>query len=229
MQIVLTNEILLAAYAQGLFPMAENANSLYVHWYCPKMRGQLSIPALHIPRKLAKVIRRQEIDGKPYEIRINHNFRAVIRACAQSREMRPETWINDTILDAYCALHEAGHAHSIECWQGGKLVGGLYGVSMGAVFFGESMFSTVSNASKVALVYLVAMLWKAGYEVLDTQFVNEHLLQFGVYEVKYGDYMKQLQSALKKNCDFDVSKYKIHDIVLEYFETRGLRGNSTVS
>lgn len=202
MQIVLTPEILLAAYVQGLFPMAESANSSYVHWYCPKMRGQLSIPHLHIPRKLMKSLRRMEIGGKDYEIRINHNFRAVMLACAKVSDNRPETWINKEILEAYCALHNEGHAHSVECWQEGQLVGGLYGVSLGGAFFGESMFSIVSDASKVALIHLIARLWQAGYQILDTQFVNDHLVQFGVYEVTYESYIEELQAILLMPCDF---------------------------
>lgn len=202
MQIVMTSEILLAAYAQGLFPMAESANSPYVHWYCPQMRGQLSITDMHIPRKLAKAVRRMEIGGLPYEIRVNSDFAATIKACAQASNSRPETWINDTILKAYCDLHAHGHAHSLECWQGGRMVGGLYGVAIGGAFFGESMFSTATDASKVALVHLVARLWRAGYVLLDTQFVNDHLRQFGVYEVTYRDYMRDLGLALHKGCDF---------------------------
>lgn len=202
MQIILTPEILLAAYAQGLFPMAESANTPYVHWYCPKMRGQLPIEGLHVPRKLAKAVRRMELGGKAYEIKINTAFEDVIRACAASRADRPETWINEPIIKAYCALHRQGHAHSVECWQGGVLIGGLYGVSLGGAFFGESMFSYTSGASKACLVHLAARLWRAGFKILDTQFVNDHLLQFGIYELEYEDYMAALAPSLLLECDF---------------------------
>lgn len=205
MHIVLTSEILLAAYAQGLFPMAESAHSPYVHWYCPQERGQLSICGLHIPKKLKKEVRQMCIGGKPYEIRINTSFKAVIDACAEHSATRPETWINEEIKNAYIKLHEEGYAHSVECWQEEKLVGGLYGVALGAAFFGESMFSCVSEASKVSLVHLAARLWKAEFKMLDTQFVNTHLEQFGVYEVYHDEYMRELRPLLLQDCDFTLN------------------------
>ena len=203
MQIVMTPEILLAAYAQGLFPMADSANSDAVHWFCPEMRGQLSIPDMHIPKRLKKSVRQMKIAGAPYEIFINKDFKAVMKACASTQAGREETWINQKIVDAYCDLHAMGHAHSVETWQEGKLVGGLYGVSLGGAFFGESMFSFVTDASKVALVHLVARLQKTGFKILDTQFTNDHLEQFGVYEVDYHAYIDKLESVMGLECGFE--------------------------
>lgn len=220
MQIVMTPEILLAAYAQGLFPMAENAHSDAVHWYCPEKRGQLSITDTHIPRRLKKSLRQMKISGQPYEIKINHDFKSVMRACAEITNTRKETWINPKIIDAYCDLHALGHAHSIETWQNGRLVGGLYGVSLGAAFFGESMFSTERDASKVALMHLVARLHKAGFQVLDTQFTNDHLEQFGVYELEYGEYMNRLEQAMTKQCDLAFDHISEADLIMEYLSQR---------
>ncbi|MCB1784400.1 MAG: leucyl/phenylalanyl-tRNA--protein transferase [Alphaproteobacteria bacterium] len=220
MQIVLTTEILLEAYRHGLFPMAQSAESTYVHWICPDMRGQLSIEALHIPRRLAKEVRQQKIGGVPYEITVDQDFAAVIGACGRKAENRADTWINPEIFKAYCALHDAGHAHSVECWQNGELAGGLYGVSIGRAFFGESMFSVRRDASKVSLIHLVARLWRSGYKLLDTQFVNSHLEQFGVYEIPYADYMLQLEPALKGEADFTCAGFNEKQIVSDYFKMR---------
>ncbi|MBI1301291.1 MAG: leucyl/phenylalanyl-tRNA--protein transferase [Alphaproteobacteria bacterium] len=181
MQIVLTADILLAAYTQGLFPMAETADSQRVLWFCPEMRGQISIPDMHVPKRLKKTVRHMRLKSGPYEIFVNRDFEAVIAECAKETFDRPDTWINTQITKAYVDLHEKGHAHSVECWQEGKLVGGLYGVEIGGAFFGESMFSRQSDASKVCLVHLAARLHHAGFLVLDTQFKNDHLKQFGVY------------------------------------------------
>ncbi len=218
MQIVLTPEILLAAYSQGLFPMADSANSQYVHWFCPEKRGQISIPDMHIPRSLKKSVRQMKIKGQPYEIRINADFKGVIESCAAVTDGRTETWINSQIIEAYCKLHELGYAHSVECWQDDEMVGGLYGIAIGGAFFGESMFSRKTNASKVALVHLVARLYHAGYEILDTQFTNDHLEQFGVYEISHQDYMKLLEPALAKNCVFDFKDITERDLIKLYFD-----------
>lgn len=220
MQIVLTPEILLAAYSQGLFPMAHGAQSDYVHWVCPELRGQLSITDMHIPKRLKKTVRQMKIKGVPYDIRINTDFRTVIELCAEETNERVETWINPEIIDAYCALHALGYVHSVECWQEGELVGGLYGVAIGGAFFGESMFSRRTNTSKVALVHLAARLHHAGYEILDTQFTNPHLEQFGVYEVSHKEYMERLQPILKKECDFTVSDISERQLVRSYFEQK---------
>lgn len=192
----MTPDVILAAYAQGIFPMAQSAQARDVDWYCPQQRGQLSIPALHVPKKLKSCIRKMHINDTPYEIVIDHDFRAVIEACAAQTDMREQTWINRDIIDVFCTLSELGYAHSVACFQNGEMVGGLYGVSLGGAFFGESMFSRVSQASKVCLVHLAARLWRCGYSVLDTQFVNDHLMQFGVYEIDYDDYIKALEQAL---------------------------------
>lgn len=216
MQIVMTPELLLSAYMQGLFPMAESGNSPYVQWICPQMRGQLSIENMHVPRRLAKSVRGMKLGGKPYEIYIDRDFRGVIEACAEIEESRNETWINQKIIDAYCKLNEIGYAHSVECYQDGKLVGGLYGVSIGGVFCGESMFSRARDASKVALVHLVARLCRAGYQILDTQFINDHLEQFGVYEIPHEEYMEMLKSALDLECDFTSGDMSERNLVRAY-------------
>lgn len=211
MQIVLTPEILLAAYSQGLFPMAHSAHAGYVEWICPERRGQLSIPTLHVPKSLKKVIKRGG-----YDIRINTSFKQVIIECAEATEDRPDTWINDQIIAAYCDLHKKGFAHSVEYWQEGELLGGLYGISIGGAFFGESMYSRVSNASKIALVHLAARLNHAQFEILDTQFTNEHLEQFGVYELGHKEYMRQLNSVLEKNCIFEFSEPSETELIKKY-------------
>lgn len=206
MQLVLTTELLIEAYKQGLFPMAYNAGSPFIHWVCPELRGQLSIERLHIRRSLKKVIRRGLIEGAPYTVTIDKAFEAVIGLCAESVESRPETWINTPIMQAYINLHRDGHAHSVEVWRedkdGAELVGGLYGIAIGGAFFGESMFSRATDASKIALVHLCARLHKGGFTLLDTQFVNDHLQQFGVYELPHRDYMKELREAVKRDADF---------------------------
>lgn len=211
MQLVLTTELLLEAYRQGLFPMAYNAGSPYIHWVCPEMRGQLPIKNMHVPRRL-----RETILHFPFEIRLDTAFSDVIAACAESTPKRPETWINKPIIEAYNRLHRDGYAHSIECWENDRLVGGIYGLALGGAFFGESMFSKERDASKVALVHLVARLKKGGFTLLDTQFINEHLKQFGVYELPHKDYMKRLKSALQKEADFHLEGTSEEELVGEY-------------
>lgn len=187
----LTPENLLNAYAQGYFPMAADRHGDDVYWFSPTKRGILPLADFNVPRGLKRVL------GKHgFELRVNSAFREVIRACAELNAGRTETWINDRIIDAYGELHRLGHAHSVETWQDGQLVGGLYGVSLGGAFFGESMFSRVSEASKVALVTLVDVLKEAGYALLDTQYVNPHLKQFGVEEWPKKRYLAALQKAL---------------------------------
>lgn len=221
MQLVLTPELLIEAYKQGLFPMAYNGDSPYVHWICPDERGQLPILDLHVPTSLKKLVRKNAKRNDAFTISFDTDFEGVMRECAAFREDRPETWINEPIIKAYCTLHERGHAHSVECRNTkGKLVGGLYGVSVGSAFFGESMFSRESNASKVALVHLCARLWKGGYTLLDTQFVNEHLKQFGVYEVSHGAYIERLRVATKLNADFKLEGISEAALIAEYFEAR---------
>lgn len=215
MQLILTPELVMEAYRQGLFPMAYNSGSPTIHWICPEKRGQLSIEHIHIAHSLKKALRKH-----PFEIRINNDFDAVIRACAEPTETRPETWINTQILNVFCELHRRGHAHSIECWKNDTLVGGLYGLAIGGAFFGESMFSRATNASKIALIHTIARLWKGGFTLFDTQFVNEHLKQFDVYELLHLDYKTQLDQALKIKASFfpDMPQGQILD---EYLAMRG--------
>ena len=189
--IELSPELLLRAYAAGLFPMAESAEDPDLFWIDPDPRGVLPLDRFHLPRRLRRTLR-----AGPYEIRVDTAFEAVMRGCAEPTEIRPKTWINDEILRLYGALYDQGYAHSVEAWREGELVGGLYGVALRGVFFGESMFSRATDASKVALVHLVARLVKGGFRLLDTQFVTEHLRRFGAVEISRADYHRQLERAL---------------------------------
>ena len=188
----LTPEILLQAYAAGIFPMAETADDTELFWVDPPRRGILPLDAFHVPRRLARLVRQDR-----FTMRCDTAFEAVMRGCAESNEKRPNTWINDEILRLYGALFAGGAAHSVECWRDGELVGGLYGVSLGAAFFGESMFSRVTDASKVALVHLAARLRLGGYRLLDTQFLTPHLAQFGAIEIARARYHRLLADALR--------------------------------
>ena len=188
---VLTPDLLLCAYASGLFPMANDRHDPTIHWIDPKRRGVLPLDQFHQPRSLRKAMRRT-----PFEIRVDSAFAQVIEACAEVRPERPRTWLNDELIGLYCALHRRGYAHSVEAWTGGRLVGGLYGVSLGAAFFGESMFTRIRDASKVALVVLVERLSAGGYRLLDTQFVTDHLRQFGAVEIARERYHRELRRAL---------------------------------
>jgi len=193
----ITSEVLLRAYAYGVFPMAEGRASEELFWIDPELRGVLPLDEFHLPRRLKKTVRQQ-----PFDVRVDTAFTQVMEACAATRDGRDGTWINDQILSLYTELHEKGFAHSVECWQGKELVGGLYGVSLGAAFFGESMFSLRRDASKVALVYLVARLKHGGFRLLDTQFVTSHLAQFGVIEIPRSDYKILLNTAVARQADF---------------------------
>ncbi len=193
----LTPDILLRAYAIGIFPMAEGRQHAELHWIDPEQRGVLPLEAFYAPRKLRRRIRRQD-----FEVRCDSAFGEVIRACAEPAPNRPDTWINPAIQHLYTELHEMGFAHSVECWQDGALVGGLYGVSLGAAFFGESMFSRVSDASKVALAHLVVRLKKGGYRLLDTQFATPHLTRFGVIEISRQEYRSRLARAITAQARF---------------------------
>jgi leucyl/phenylalanyl-tRNA--protein transferase len=190
-------ELLLKAYATGVFPMAESATDPEVFWVRPEMRGVIPLDAFHIPRSLAKTIRQ-----RLFEIRINHDFAAVIDACAEKRDDRRGTWINGPIREAYIALHRQGHCHSVEAWREDKLVGGLYGVSLGRVFFGESMFSRERDTSKVCLAHLVERLKKRDFALLDTQFTTDHLKRFGAVDVPRHRYEKMLEDALRGRAVF---------------------------
>ena len=208
-------EIILNAYAQGIFPMADDKHDEYFNFYRPDMRGQLSIPNLHIPTKLLKRVKQS-----PFEIKINTDFENVIDACADAYKGRNTTWINKAIRDVFIALHDQGHAHSVECWKDNKLVGGLYGLSIGAVFCGESMFSRTSDASKVALVHLCARLSAGGFTVLDTQFTNSHLEQFGIYEIPQEEYEELIKTEMLKPNDFQMPLKTQHEILKDYLSCR---------
>jgi leucyl/phenylalanyl-tRNA---protein transferase len=187
----LTPELVLRAYAAGIFPMAEYRDDPTIFWVDPKVRGILPLETVHVPRKLRRTVRRGL-----FEVRFNTAFAQVMTTCAEATSERRETWINEEIHNAYVELHRRGFAHSVECWVHDQLVGGLYGVSLGAAFFGESMFSRETDASKVALVHLVARLISGGYRLLDCQFVTEHLRQFGVIEIPARDYLERLEEAI---------------------------------
>jgi leucyl/phenylalanyl-tRNA---protein transferase len=190
----ITPDMLLQAYACGIFPMADHADDPALHWYEPKRRGILPLDAFHLSRSLAKVVRSDRFD-----VVADHDFDAVIEACAQSAPGREKTWINSTIRILYRTLFDRGNCHTIEVRQGGELVGGLYGVSIGAAFFGESMFHTATDASKVALVHLVARLRASGYTLLDAQFVTTHLATFGAVEIPKSLYQTLLAQAIHRN------------------------------
>jgi len=212
-------ELVLAAYAHGLFPMAEATDAPEFHWYDPPARGQLSIENLQIPARLARTVQHF-----PYRVSINQDFAAVIAGCAAPGAGRAQSWINPGISELFTALHWAGFAHSVECRdQSGTLVGGLYGLALGGAFMGESMFSRARDASKVALVHLCARLWHAGFTVLDTQFINDHLLQFGAYEISRADYRQRLASALMIRADFSAAEISEPALIRAYLAMRGTK------
>ena len=190
--IEVTPELMLRAYRVGLFPMAETRRGQRLYWLDPELRGILPLDAFHLPRRLLRTV----LSG-PFEVTSNRAFAAMIAGCAAAAPGREDTWINPDIERLFQELHRQGHAHSVECWQDGALVGGLYGVSLGGVFFGESMFSRTRDASKVALVHLVARMRLGGYTLLDTQFVTTHLAQFGAVEVPRDTYKAMLAGAVQ--------------------------------
>jgi len=198
-RVEITPEILLKAYAAGIFPMAEDADDPAIYWVEPRARGVLPLDGFHLSRRLARTIR-----SDTFEVRTDQDFDAVIAGCAAPRGNAEKTWINGRIRELYGALFDAGHAHTVEVFSEGRLVGGLYGVSLGAAFFGESMFHTVRDASKVALVHLVARLRAGGYRLADTQFLTEHLSQFGAEEVPRHIYKRRLGEAIMLSADWDV-------------------------
>jgi leucyl/phenylalanyl-tRNA---protein transferase len=190
-------ETLLSAYAQGVFPMADRDGRIRFYTADPRGIIPLSPPeAFHVPGTLRQVVRQGRFD-----VRVNHDFPATMRACMENRD--GGSWISEELIAAYVRLHALGFAHSVESWQDGRLVGGLYGVSLGAAFFGESMFHRRTDASKVALVHLVHRLRERGYELLDTQATTPHLRRFGCVDVPAAEYLRKLESALVKECDFD--------------------------
>jgi leucyl/phenylalanyl-tRNA--protein transferase len=194
---LLTPEILLKAYQGGIFPMAESADDPELFWVDPERRGILPLDGFHLSRRLRRVVRQD-----CFEVRVDSDFRSTLAGCAEATDKRPNTWINREIMRLYTALYERGAAHSVESWRDGGLVGGLYGVSIGGAFFGESMFSRVNDASKVALVYLVALLRRGGFQLLDMQFLTPHLAQFGAIEVPRTQYQQLLGEALRYRCGF---------------------------
>ena len=187
----ITPEVLLKAYACGIFPMAESAEDPSLYWIEPERRGVIPLEAFHVSRRLARTVRSDR-----FAVHIDRDLPAVIAQCAAPQEGRGRTWINERIRALYCKLHERGHCHSVEAYEDGALVGGLYGVRLGRAFFGESMFHTARDASKVALVHLVARLRAGGFTLLDTQFVTEHLRTFGTIEISRRQYHRLLEAAL---------------------------------
>ena len=191
MEFVLTPDVLLRAYACGLFPMAERRHESRIYWVDPNRRGIIPLDGLRVSRRLARRVRRDE-----FEVRTDSAFAQVIELCAEHTARRSETWINDQIIDLYRELNRRGAAHSVECWRDGVLAGGLYGVRIGGAFFGESMFSRATDASKVALVHLVDRLNTGGFRLLDTQFLTPHLATLGAIEVSRERYQELLREAL---------------------------------
>ena len=191
-KMMLTPQILLKAYSCGLFPMSESADDPELFWVDPEVRGIIPLDQFHVPRSLKKVINRNV-----FEIKINTAFARVMRECAKETDDRPTTWINDTILKLYQDLFVSGHAHSVEAWKNGELVGGLYGVSLGSAFFGESMFSRETDASKVCLAFLVKHMIKNKFTLLDTQFTTDHLMRFGAIDIPRDEYAILLSKAME--------------------------------
>jgi len=193
----LNADLLLRAYAAGIFPMADSADDPELFWVDPELRGVLPLDGFHLSKRLARTIR-----SNHFEVRCDSDFATTIRGCAESTEQRPKTWINQEIVTLYTAFNRQGFAHSVECWCDGVLAGGLYGVSLGAAFFGESMFSRQRDASKVALAHLVAMLRRGGFTLLDVQFVTPHLRRFGAIEIPRAEYHRRLAAALQRKAHF---------------------------
>lgn len=192
---MIDSALLLNAYASGWFPMAVDHE---IHWFSPDPRGVVPLDKVHVPRRLARVVR-----GGEFRIEIDRAFVEVMRACAADRDSDdPGTWISDEIIASYTALHARGFAHSVEAWSGDRLAGGLYGVAIGGAFFGESMFHHETNASKVAFVALIERLRARGFTLLDTQWVTPHLEQFGAIEIARADYLRRLRASLRLNCSF---------------------------
>ena len=211
--IEITPQVLLKAYTCGIFPMAESADDPALYWIEPQQRGILLLDDVHVPKRLARTVRQA-----PYEVRVDSDFDGVIDGCAASRTGRRTTWINRKIRTLYRDLFDAGYCHTVEAWAGGNLVGGLYGVALNGAFFGESMFSTARDASKVALLFLCARLVHGKFSLLDTQFVTDHLKQFGTVEIDRAQFHTLLEKALAHEADFsalprDVSPERVLDIL----------------
>jgi leucyl/phenylalanyl-tRNA--protein transferase len=193
----ITPELLLQAYRIGVFPMGERRDDPKLYWLDPRLRAILPLDRFHLPQRLKRTVRAGRFD-----VTADSGFADIVRACAEPRPGHPESWINEPIVELYTELHRRGHAHSVECRMDGKLVGGLYGVSVGAAFFGESMFSRERDASKVALVHLVARLIKCGFRLLDCQFMTEHLRSFGAIEIPREEFRTLLADAIDRTATF---------------------------
>ncbi len=193
----ITPQVLLKAYSCGIFPMAESADDPALYWIEPQQRGILPLDCVHVPKRLARTVRTAE-----FTVRIDSDFDLVISGCAEPRPGRRSTWINTRIHRLYRDLFDMGRCHTVEVWAGDEIAGGLYGVSLGGAFFGESMFSNMRDASKIALVYLCARLVHGGYRLLDTQFVTDHLRQFGTIEIDRREFHRRLEHALAVEGDF---------------------------
>ena len=212
----INEETILKSYSLGIFPMSESFDDPNIYWINPKKRGVIPINDFKISKNL-----RKEIKKKKFLITINKDFNGVIKNCAKKTKNRPSTWINKEIIKLYSNLHKIGHAHSIEAWHKNRLVGGLYGVSLGSAFFGESMFSIMSNSSKICLIYLLANLKIRKFTLLDTQFINPHLKKLGAIEISRKKYLKMLGISLKKNANFNkkIPQSSIYDIIQSMTQT----------
>lgn len=212
----ITPQVLLKAYSCGIFPMAESADDPALYWIEPQQRGVLPLNGLHIPRRLLRTVR-----TTPFEVRVDSDYDGVIDGCAAPRAGRMSTWINTRIRSLYRELFDLGACHTVEVWDGNKMVGGLYGVALKSAFFGESMFSTERDASKIALVHLAARLIRGGFTLLDTQFVTDHLRQFGTIELDRMTFQRELEIALEKDADFyalsrDATGLEVAEIFAEH-------------
>ncbi len=204
MPMILTPRLLLSAYCEGVFPMAHDDGRIY--WYEPDPRAIIPLDHFNIPKRLARTVKM----GK-FEIRVDSAFTAVMQACATPAPGRETTWIDDQIMNAYTELHRLGFAHSVECWQNSSLVGGLYGITIQGLFAGESMFSRERDSSKVALVHLVEQLRRGGFQLLDVQFMTEHLRRFGAMEISAAEYKERLARALLVSAEFGVPAKGPHE------------------
>ena len=211
-------ETLIKAYALGVFPMADSHDSDDIRFYDPEVRALIPLDdsvgnGMHIPRRLSRTVRKQA-----YNVTIDHDFPAVIKGCAELADGRTDTWINKDIQALYIALHKMGFAHSIEVWDDNRLVGGLYGVALRAAFFGESMFSRTTDASKIALVHLMARLKTGGFHILDAQFTNPHLVQFGINEISRDAFQEKLAQAMVASADLQLGTAS-DDITIGFLDT----------
>lgn len=209
MEVEITSDILLQAYKHGIFPMGKSRDSLELAWYRPQQRGVLPLYSFHLPRRLYKTI-----VSNHYQVKFDYDFLQVIEGCAAVVSGREESWINPTICSLYKELFDQGYVHTIEIWDHNELIGGLYGITIGQAFFGESMFSRRRDTSKVALVYLVACLRLGGFQLLDTQFMTDHLAQFGGVEITAQLYEQQLQTVIQKSATW-VGKEGNQSLILQ--------------